>query len=376
MPSPVLPKLCQIGLVPFLAVVQPSPAQPSPAQPLHPANPGQPANIAKAVPKAFLPDSDASFSAAGMLRFWSVFGLFGAAVQVRFRVVRGWLWGLVFGAEPSSVKGFVSGGLFRFSQPSPAQPSPAQPAQHPGQLSPAPRQPQHSPRALPKPCQRFSYRKKFLTGFRRIVLGRRNASFWVRFWPVWGRRAAAFPCCEGVALGPGFWCPAQSCQSSARSGGLFRIFGAACSQPSPAQPTSPAPSPAPRPAQPSTHTTPAQPAGIAKAVPKASLSDSDASFSAAGMLCFGSVFGLFGAAVPLRFPVVRGWLWGLVFGAQPSPAKALPDRAVCSVFGAARLGLPCPAQPGPTQPSPASPGQQPGQPSPAARQPQPSPRFS
>ena len=409
MPSPVLPKLCQIGwLVPFLVAcsAHPGPTQPSPASPAqHPAqHPGKPSparehcqSRAKSflTGKGFLPDSDASFSAAGMLRFGSVFGLFGAAVPLRFPVVRGWLWGLVFGAQPSPAKalpdravcsvfgaarlgpptqpsaasvplrfpvvsgwlwdlvfgaqpspakaladrtvGSVFGGLFSPARPNPAQPSqcqrvclygiqigqfvpllarlvfvwgrharpiPAQPSPaQPAQPAPRPAQPstqatpQHSPRALPKPCQRFSYRKKFLTGFRRIVLGRRNALFWVRFWPVWGRRAAAFPCCEGVALGPGFWCAAQ---------------------PSP---------PAQHPGQLSTHTTPAQPAGIAKAVPKAFLPDSDASFSAAGMLRFGSVFGLFGAAVPLRFPVVRGWLWGLVFGAQPSPARQPSTQA-------------------------------------------------
>ena len=33
------------------------------------------------------------------------------------------------------------------------------------------------------------------------MLGRANAPFLVRLWPVWGRRAATFPHFEGVALG-------------------------------------------------------------------------------------------------------------------------------------------------------------------------------
>ena len=63
----------------------------------------------------FLPDSEVPFSAAGALRFCSVFGRFGAAVPLRFAVLRGRLWGLVFGASPAQA-----------SEPSPAQPSPAQ----------------------------------------------------------------------------------------------------------------------------------------------------------------------------------------------------------------------------------------------------------
>ena len=185
-------RCCAFRLLPASSV------SPSPAEAL--VRPCQ--SSAKAF---FLPDSDASFSAAGMLRFGSVFGLFGAAVPLRFPVVRGWLWGLVFGAQPSPAKALPDRavcsafGAARLGPPT--QPSPASLA---------------------------------------------------RFRLVWGRHAGAFPCCEEVAVGPGFWCRAQPCQSSAkgfvctgfRSGSLF---------------------------QPSTQATPAQPAGIAKAMPKAFL---------------------------------------------------------------------------------------------------------
>ena len=84
--------------------------QPSPAQPKPWCGPCQ--SSAKGF---FLPDSEVPFSAAGALRFCSVFGRFGAAVPLRFAVLRGRLWGLVFGASPAQA-----------SEPSPAQPSPAQ----------------------------------------------------------------------------------------------------------------------------------------------------------------------------------------------------------------------------------------------------------
>ena len=35
--------------------------------------------------------------------------------------------------------------------------------------------------------------------------GRLCNMFWVRFWAVWGRRTATFPCFEGLA-GASFWC--------------------------------------------------------------------------------------------------------------------------------------------------------------------------
>ena len=84
--------------------------QPSPAQPKPWCGPCQ--SSAKGF---FLPDSEVPFSAAGALRFCSVFGRFGAAVPLRFAVLEPRLWGLVFGASPAQA-----------SEPSPAQPSPAQ----------------------------------------------------------------------------------------------------------------------------------------------------------------------------------------------------------------------------------------------------------
>ena len=69
--------------------------------------------------------------------------------------------------------------------PSPAQPSPSQLS--PAQPSPAQLTAQALVWAMPKLCQML-----FLTGFRGAILGRRNAPFLLRFWPVWGRRAAAF----------------------------------------------------------------------------------------------------------------------------------------------------------------------------------------
>ena len=83
--------------------------QPSPAQPKPWCGPCQ--SSAKGF---FLPDSEVPFSAAGALRFCSVFGRFGAAVPLRFAVLEPRLWGLVFGASPAQA-----------SEPSPA--SPAQP---------------------------------------------------------------------------------------------------------------------------------------------------------------------------------------------------------------------------------------------------------
>ena len=131
-PSPARP--AQVG--PGQATAEPSPAQ----------------AVVCALPKLcqrlFLPDSEVPFSAAGALRFCSVFGRFGAAVPLRFAVLRGRLWGLVFGASPAQA-----------SEPSPAQPSPAQPSPSLGVGLAKP---------LPKP---------FLTGFRcRILIGGTNGT--------------------------------------------------------------------------------------------------------------------------------------------------------------------------------------------------------
>ena len=156
--------------------------------------------------------------------------------------------------------------------------------------------------ALPKFCQRL-----FLTGFRRPIFGPETAPFLVYFWPVWGRRAAAFPRFEGVALGPRF--------GSSRHPKPLRCR-IAC-QPKPCQ-------------------------GSAKGF---DLPDSEVPFSAVRTLRFWSVFGPFGAAVPLRFPVLRGWLWGLVLG--------LPDTRSRSGAGLPKLSSL--VQPGPGQFSPAQP---------------------
>ena len=147
-----------------------SPAQPSPDQ-LSPARPGPTLafGLAKALPKPFfLQDSDVPFSAPRRLRFWSVFGLFGATVPLCLAVLEG----------PFLVRCWAS----------PAQPSP-------NQLSPARPGPSLGvglAKALPKP---------FFTGFRRPVFGPQTAPFLVRFWPVWGHRAAAFGCFGGFVFG-------------------------------------------------------------------------------------------------------------------------------------------------------------------------------
>ena len=140
-----------------------------------------------------------AFSAPTHHRFWSVFGLFGAAIPLRFAVLKGRLWGLVFGASSA--------------QPRPAQASPGQPKPwcgpcqssakafsyriqmpSPNSAQPCPAQPRPAALvwALPKHCQRL-----LLTGFRCGVFGPHTPSVLVRFWLVWGRRAAAFCCLEG-----------------------------------------------------------------------------------------------------------------------------------------------------------------------------------
>ena len=186
-----------------------------------------------------LPDSDVAFSAAGTVRFWSVFGWFGAAVPLRFAVLRGRLRGLALG---------------------PSKPSPAQVG-------------------LAKLCQRL-----FLTGFRCCVLGRSSA----RPRPVQPGPAQA--CKPWQSSAKGFFLPDSDAPFSAagtlRFSSVFGLFGAAVSpfwrvgsgasllvpaQPSPvslAQPTQPTAqlSPAPSPAQPSQAIHPAQ--ALVWALPK------------------------------------------------------------------------------------------------------------
>ena len=100
------------------------------------------------------------------------------------------------------------------------------------------------------------------------------------------------------------------------------------------------------------------------------------------MLRFGSVFGLFGAAVPPRFPVLRGWLWGFVLGlpevrsrrvpglltltpAQPSPKPSPGQLAQAQPRGQRSPPKPAQPTPSPVQPSLASPAK----PSPKAAHP-------
>ena len=126
-----------------------------------------------------------------------------------FRCLEGWALGPLFwcSARPQALVralplSKLCQGLFLLSPAQLAQPSPAQPSPAAQATQPRPAQ------ALPKLCQRL-----FLTGFRGPVLGRRNAPFLVRFWPVWGRHAAAFPVLKpslwGLALGPSKPSPAQ-----------------------------------------------------------------------------------------------------------------------------------------------------------------------
>ena len=198
------------------AVLEPSPSrpcqqlspaslhQPSPAQP----SPASPQSMAKGL---CLLDSDVAFSAARRHRFGSVFGLFGAAVPLRFAVL-----------EPSpsrpcqqlSPASLHQPSPAQPSQPSPAQPSPAQPTPaQPAPARPSPAQPSPASPHQPSPAQPSpnlgvgvgkALPKPFLTGFRGAILGRRNAPFLVHFWLVWGRRAAAFRRFGTLVFGPVF----------------------------------------------------------------------------------------------------------------------------------------------------------------------------
>ena len=82
----------------------------------------------------FLLDSDVAFSAPRRPRFWPVFGVFGAAVPLRFPVLRGWLWGLVWGlpelrSRPGTIAEVKQSRAEPKAQPRPAQPRPAQACQ-------------------------------------------------------------------------------------------------------------------------------------------------------------------------------------------------------------------------------------------------------
>ena len=73
-----------------------------------------------------------AFSAPRRPRFWPVFGLFGAAVPLRFPVLRGWLWGLVLGLPEVRSRPGTGLPTLTPAQPSPSpaqasQPSPGQP---------------------------------------------------------------------------------------------------------------------------------------------------------------------------------------------------------------------------------------------------------
>ena len=220
-------------------VAQPSPAQPShagqvsPAQlstgQLHPmGRPSQPnpslgVGVAKALPKAF------SYRIQ-MLRSRpperSVFGPFLAGLGPPCRCVSPF-WNVGFGTSFCCAVLCSYGPAQPTTQARSAQPSLAQASstQWEGQASPA----QPLAWALPKLCQRL-----FLTGFRRPILGRRNAPFFVRFWPVWGRCAAAFPVLRGWVWG----LVLGLSQARSRSGaGLPKLTGPAQlkAQPSPAQ---------------------------------------------------------------------------------------------------------------------------------------------
>ena len=149
------PVLAQPSLA-QLSVAQPSPAQASQRSPGQ-AGPGQPKPCQSSAKGFVLPDSDAPFSAAVTLRFWSVFGLFGAAVPLRSPVLKG----RPVLAQPS------------LAQLSVAQPSPAQASQRsPGQAGPG----------QPKPCQ--SSAKGFVLPDSDAPF---SAAVTLRFWSVFAK---------------------------------------------------------------------------------------------------------------------------------------------------------------------------------------------
>ena len=207
-----------------------------------------------------------------------VFGLFGAAVPLRFPVLRGWLWGLVLGLPQLRSRPGTGLPTLTPAQPSPSpaqasQPSPGQPkrcqSSAKGFVLPDSEVPFSATRTLrskverlghahtsstesspslgaglAESCQAFSYwprichslapspaqprpgRAMWALPHGSLCLDAQPKRWWgpcqssgkgfflldsdvafsaprqPRFWPVWGRRAAAFPRFEGVALGP------------------------------------------------------------------------------------------------------------------------------------------------------------------------------
>ena len=117
---------------------------------------------------------------------------------------------------------------------SPAQPSRA----HPNPSSSV--QPSPQPKPWCGPCQSFAKGLFFCAGFRGAVCGPQTAPFLVRFWPVWGRRAAAFGCFEGTIFGS-FPAAEDRPSRAKRQASQAQPSSAAQrpAQPSPAQPASP-----------------------------------------------------------------------------------------------------------------------------------------
>ena len=178
---------------------------------------------------------------------------------------------MFWGPSPSSAQP-------RRAQPSPAQPSPAQ------ELN------QAQPKPWCGPCQSSAKGFFLLDSDVAFSAHRRH-----RFWSAFGSFGTAVPLRFAV-LKPRLW-------------GL--VFGASSAQLRPAQ-------------------------AVVWALPKLCqwlFLDSDVAFSAPRRHRFWCVFGLFGAAVPLRFAVLEPRLWGLVLvpspsSSQPSPAQASPSLSV------------------------------------------------
>ena len=161
--------------------------------------------------------------------------------------------------------------------------------------------------ALPKLCQRL-----FLTGFRGAILGRRSAPFLLRFWPVWGRRAAAFRRFGTLVFGPVF----GAFPAAAAPGCLEpKLRGLALGGP----------------AQPS----PNLGVGVGKALPKPFLT------------------GFRGAILGRRNAPFLVHFW-LVWGRRAAAFRRFGTLVFGPVFGAfpGLSSIPVPAQPPPNRPAP------------------------